>query len=69
MPDGDSFAGGTYPEPPEIEEKTIKAKIYVSFEIEIEVPKNWNREQILEEIKENYNNCDRIDETIDDIDL
>lgn len=69
MPDGDSFAGGTYPTPPEIEEKTIKAKIYLSFEIEEEVPKNWTREDIICDIKENLDDFTWYNEEIEDIEV
>lgn len=58
-----------YPSPPEIEEKTIKAKIYLSFEIEEEVPKSWTREDIINDIKENLDDFTWHNERIEDIDL
>ncbi len=44
------YYGGTYPTPPETEEKTIKATITETFEIETIVPKNWTSEQIREDL-------------------
>lgn len=55
MPDGDSFAGGTYPSPPEIEEKHIKVKVYISQEAEYDIPNKWNIDDIKQDIEDNIN--------------
>lgn len=54
MQDGDSFAGGTYPEPPEEETKYVSGTIYIRYDFkDVEVPKKWEDEQIKEDIYEN----------------
>lgn len=42
-----------YPEPPEEKDKTIRAQITLTFEIEDEVPERWESDDIKEYIKEN----------------
>lgn len=69
MQDNDSFAGGTYPTPPEIEEKTIKAHICLSFDIEEEFPKDWDDDRIIEYIEENLNILDWQNQEIEDIEV
>ena len=69
MKDGDSFGAGSYPEPPEEKEKTIKAKIYISFDIEEDVPEKWHEEEIKRYIKEYYNDFDMYNIKLEDIDL
>ena len=60
MPDGDSFAGGTYPCPPEPEEtgQKIKANITITFDIDEWFPKNWDYEEIKDYIESNYSEFD-----------
>lgn len=43
-----------YPEPPEQRTKTIEIKIAVDYVTEIEVPEEWDRERIKEDIRENF---------------
>lgn len=69
MPDGDSFAGGTYPCPNEIEEKHIKAHIVMEFDIEFDVSINWDKDRIVEDIKENLKDYDKCNEEIIDIEV
>ena len=69
MQDGDSFAGGTYPTPPEIEEQHVKAKVTISFTIEYDCPKKWNREDIIQDINNNLDDFTWRDEKIEDIDI
>ena len=52
----DSFAGGTYPIPDEPKVKTIKGTIVVEYEFEMEVPEDWDKEQIESDI------CQYLDE-------
>ena len=59
MEDGDSFGGGSYPEPPEEKTKTIKAKIYISYEIDEEIPAEWDENKIEFYIKEYYDEFDQ----------
>ena len=44
MIDTREISGGSYPEPPEIEEKTINIEIVIKGSIN--VPKEWNRDKI-----------------------
>lgn len=69
MKDGDSFGAGSYPTPLEEEEKHIKAKVYVSFNVEYDIPSKWNTEDILDDIKENINDLEWYDFEIDEIEL
>ena len=43
------LGAGSYPEPPEIEEKTIKVKC--SFETFIRVPIDWNYDKVEEYVR------------------
>ena len=63
------YYGGTYPTPPEIEEKTINAHICLSFDIEYDVPKSWSRDEIIDDIKENLNDFTWYNEEIEDIEV
>ena len=48
------LGAGSYPTPPEEKPNYVNGKIYISYEFkEIEVPETWDREQILEDIKDN----------------
>lgn len=67
--DTEEYYGGTYPEPPEIEEKTIKPHINISFDLEYDVPKDWTREQIIEDIKENLDDFTWYNEKIEEIEV
>ena len=53
MPDGDSFAGGTYPYPPEndINKEII---IHLTVATNDNFSKNWDYYKIKEYVKENY---------------
>lgn len=42
-----------YPTLPEEKEKSIGGKIILTFDIDAEVPESWNREDIIDNIKEN----------------
>lgn len=69
MKDGDTFGVGSYPIPKEIEEKTIHAKMYVSFEIECEIPKYWDEDKIRSYLKANYSLLDADNVKIEEIEL
>ena len=45
------YYGGTYPSPKYEDEKKIKARVTISFNIETIVPLDWNEEEILEDVK------------------
>ena len=68
MQDNDSFAGGTYPSPTEEETKIIKGTITIDYDFEIEVPKDWDKEQIEDDIYENLDEYKQ-DEKIIEIDI
>ena len=53
------YYGGTYPEPPETEEKTVK--IICSFESYITVPSNLDYEEIIE-YADNFSKDELIEE-------
>lgn len=58
-----------YPSPPEIEKKTIRPHILISFDLEYDVPKSWTKEKIIDDIKENLDDFTWYNERIEDIDL
>lgn len=49
----DALGAGTYPTPPEIEEKSIEGEIRLTFKFEDDVPKIWSKEDIINNMKEN----------------
>lgn len=69
MPDGDSFAGGTYPTPPEIEERHIIARVFISFDIEDDFPITWDIDDIKDYICKNIDDYDWFDKEIDDVEV
>lgn len=69
MEDGDSFGAGSYPTPLEEEEKHIKAKVYVSFDIECDVPEKWDVDDIYRYLKATYNDYDCQNVKVEDIEL
>lgn len=42
-----------YPEAPEKETKTIKGKVWLEYKFEMEVPENWDEQDIIDDIYEN----------------
>ena len=58
-----------YPEPPEKETKTIKGKIYVAYKFEMEVPCDWDENDIREDIYENLSEYQQDLDEITDIDI
>lgn len=46
----EEYYGGTYPSPKYEDEKRIKARVTITFEIYSTVPKNWNEEEIKEDV-------------------
>ena len=69
MEDGDSFGGGSYPEPPEERTKEITARVFISFDITCEVPEYWEYDEIKDYIKDNYDEYDYDNVTFDDVDF
>jgi hypothetical protein len=63
------LGAGSYPEPPEQKEKDVNAKVYLTLELNYSVPENWNREEIIEDIKENLNNFDWYDQEIEEVEI
>ena len=59
-----------YPSPPEKEYQTVKGTIYISYNFEVEVPKNWNKEDITNDIHSNIvEYLQDADMTIEEIDI
>ena len=58
-----------YPEPIEKKMKTVNAKVYMTFNLEFEVPEDWEDEDIANDIKENINDFDWYNQEIEDIEL
>lgn len=69
MNDDDTFGVGSYPTPVEEKEKTIKARLYISFDIECDVPENWEDDEIYDYIKKTYNDYDCYNVKVEDIDI
>ena len=65
------LGAGSYPTPPEEETECVSGKIYISYEFkEIEVPEAWDRERILEDIKENISYyIENSNEEIEEVDI
>lgn len=53
MPDGDSFAGGTYPCPPE-DDTNKEIIIHLTIATNDNFDKKWDYDKIKEYVKENY---------------
>ncbi|MBQ3298601.1 MAG: hypothetical protein IJA94_06685 [Bacilli bacterium] len=60
-----------YPEPPEEPTKEISGTIYVKYTFkDVEVPKNWDLEDIIDDIKMNLSDyTSDAEEEIEDIDV
>ena len=71
MPDGDSFAGGTYPSPPDPEEtgKEIKARVTISFDIDEWFPKDWDIDEIKSYIENHYHEFDWEEKNVEEVDM
>jgi hypothetical protein len=63
------LGAGSYPEPPETKEKHIKANVTISFVLEYDVPEDWDRDLIVQDIKENLNDFEWYDETIEEVEF
>lgn len=63
------LGAGSYPEPKEKKEKTMRAKVYISFDIEESIPENWEIEDMEEYIKEHYNEFEKLNFKIEEIEL
>lgn len=51
----DALGAGSYPSPIEEEEQLVTGEVTITYKIYDYVPKNWDRNRIEEEIKENLN--------------
>lgn len=49
----DALGAGSYPSPIEEEEQLVTGEVTVTYQIYDYVPKNWNIDQIEDDIKEN----------------
>lgn len=49
----DTLGAGSYPEPSEEKEKHISGKVVLTFEIDSQVPSNWDIEDIEDDLKRN----------------
>lgn len=58
-----------YPDPPEKRTKVVQAKVYMTFNVELEVPEDWENEDIANDIKENIDDFDWYDQEIEDIEF
>lgn len=60
-----------YPSKPEKEEQVVKGTIHISYTFEMEVPKRFDREDILDDIKANIDDYIDMatDMTIEEIDI
>ena len=58
-----------YPEPIERKMKTVTAKVYVTYNLEFEVPEDWEDEDIANDITENFDEFDLSNRDIEDIEL
>ena len=63
------LGAGSYPEPKEEKTKTIQAKLIISYNIEYDVPEKWDKDQIIEDIKENLYCLEKYDEEIEKIEI
>ena len=63
------LGAGSYPEPKEEKMKEIEAKIVVSYTIQYDVPEKWDKDQIVEDIKENLYCLEKYDEEIEKIEI
>ena len=67
--DTEEYYGGTYPSPNEIEEKEIKAHIVMEFDLKFSVPITWDKDKIIDDIKENLKYYDKYNEEIVDMEV
>lgn len=58
-----------YPTPIEKKMKTVNAKVYVTYNLEFEVPEDWEDEDIANDITENFDEFDLSNQEIEDIEL
>lgn len=59
-----------YPSAPEKEEQTVSGTISVTYKFEMDVPKKWDKEDMLDDIRANIDEyIYGADMTIEDIDI
>ena len=63
------LGAGSYPEPPATKDKHIQAHVIISFDLEYDIPENWDKETIIQDIKENLNDFEWYDETIEEVEI
>jgi len=49
----DTLGAGSYPEPPKSKEKHINGKVVLTFDIDSDVPSDWNIEDVKNDLKRN----------------
>ncbi len=63
------LGAGSYPEKPEPKEKNIEVVVYVKYTLEIDVPEKWNKQEIEQYVKEEFQDFKKYDEEILEIEL
>jgi len=63
------LGAGSYPEPPEIEEKEVEYRITVTYRGMIEVPKDWDKDFIESYIKANMGELEDLEEEEIEVEL
>ena len=69
MQDNDSFAGGTYPSPDELPERTVTITINVTYELEDTFPEAIEDDEIIDYVKGEFRFLDFDKTTIEDIEV
>lgn len=49
----DTLGAGSYPEPPEKKEKHFYGKVVLTFNIDADIPRHWNIDDIEDDLKRN----------------
>lgn len=57
--------GGSYPSPSEYAEKTINGTVVLTYNLNADVPINWNDEDIIDNIKNNIEDYIDINDYLD----
>lgn len=61
------YYGGTYPEPFDFDYKHVKANVYISFDLDFDIEREWDKERIIDYIKENLDDFTWYDEEIHEV--
>lgn len=59
-----------YPEPSYNNERAIRARVFVSYDLEIDIPSDWDEDKTIEYVRDNFNDFNCLsNETIEDIEI